>query len=118
VLLAKFDVFPEEVEARGEVAERYSRLLSDGGAELVLPFTPRGYKSVRAQYSVLAKSRENRSAILEKLKTAGVPTAVYYPTPLHLQTAYASLGYGRGAFPVSEDVADRIFSLPNAPVPE
>jgi dTDP-4-amino-4,6-dideoxygalactose transaminase len=115
VLLAKFDIFPEEIEARGEVAKRYSRLLSDGGSELVLPLTPQGYKSVWAQYSVLAKSREDRAEIQEKLKKAGVPTAVYYPTPLHLQTAYASLGYAKGAFPVSEDAADRIFSLPMHP---
>jgi dTDP-4-amino-4,6-dideoxygalactose transaminase len=52
---------------------------------------------------------------MEKLKTAGIPTAIYYPKPLHLQTAFAPLGYKPGAFPVSEDAASRIFSLPMHP---
>jgi len=52
---------------------------------------------------------------MEKLKAAGIPTAIYYPKPLHLQTAFAPLGYAPGAFPVSEDAAARIFSLPMHP---
>jgi len=52
---------------------------------------------------------------MDKLKTAGIPTAIYYPKPLHLQTAFADLGYQSGAFPFSEDAASRIFSLPMHP---
>jgi dTDP-4-amino-4,6-dideoxygalactose transaminase len=52
---------------------------------------------------------------MNELKRSGVPTAVYYPKPLHLQTAFAQLGYKEGAFPVSEDAAKRIFSLPMHP---
>ena len=52
---------------------------------------------------------------MEKLKAAGIPTAIYYPKSLHLQTAFANLGYNKGDFPISEDSADRIFSLPMHP---
>jgi dTDP-4-amino-4,6-dideoxygalactose transaminase len=52
---------------------------------------------------------------MEKLNKSGIPTAIYYPKPLHLQTAFATLGYKPGAFPVSEDCASRIFSLPMHP---
>ncbi len=49
------------------------------------------------------------------LKEAGIPTAVYYPKPLHLQTAFSGLGYKKGDFPISEDFSSRIFSLPMHP---
>jgi dTDP-4-amino-4,6-dideoxygalactose transaminase len=51
----------------------------------------------------------------ERLKAADIPTAIYYPKPLHLQTAFKSLGYKEGDFPVSEDFSSRIFSLPMHP---
>ena len=79
------------------------------------PAYPRGTKSVWAQYSLLAKNPESRINILESLKKAGIPTAIYYPKPLHLQTAFAGLGYKEGDFPISEDTSNRIFSLPMHP---
>jgi dTDP-4-amino-4,6-dideoxygalactose transaminase len=63
----------------------------------------------------LADDQAKREEIREKLKEAGVPTAVYYPVPLHLQKAFQSLDYHEGDFPVTEDVAKRIFSLPMHP---
>lgn len=56
-----------------------------------------------------------RKEIQAVLKDAGIPTAVYYPKPLHLQSAFSYLEYRRGHFPVSEDCSDRIFSLPMHP---
>lgn len=114
ILLAKFDIFPEEVELRNEVAARYNYLLSSHHS-LRIPEVPSGYKSVWAQYSILAEDEEQRSMMMEKLKKAGIPTAIYYPKPLHLQTAFAYLGYKPGDFPVSENFASRIFSLPMHP---
>jgi len=67
------------------------------------------------QYSVLAKDTASRSRLMANLKDAGVPTAIYYPKPLHLQTVFAGLGYKKGDFPVSENCAERIFSLPMHP---
>jgi dTDP-4-amino-4,6-dideoxygalactose transaminase len=114
ILLAKFDIFPEEVELRQKIAQQYSRLLNPH-AVILTPSIPKGYKSVWAQYSILAKDVEHRSELQDKLKESGIPTAIYYPKPLHLQTAFSSLGYREGDFPISEDYAQRIFSIPMHP---
>jgi UDP-2-acetamido-2-deoxy-ribo-hexuluronate aminotransferase len=115
ILLAKFDIFPEEVELRNQAAERYTESLKKAAAALVTPHITAGYKSVWAQYSLLAKDEDHRASLQKQLQENKIPTAIYYPKPLHLQTAFASLGYAPGAFPVSEDAANRIFSLPMHP---
>jgi dTDP-4-amino-4,6-dideoxygalactose transaminase len=114
VLLAKFAIFPGEVEKRQRVADRYTSLLGDHGA-FGLQRIPTGSRSAWAQYSLLAQDGEHRGQVQARLKSAGIPTAVYYPLPLHLQGAFLSLGYAAGEFPVSEDCAARIFSLPMHP---
>jgi len=114
VLLAKFDIFPEEIELRQQVSRQYSRLL-EKQAEVKAPDVLSEMKSAWAQYSILAKDESHRSQLQAKLKKAGIPTAVYYPRPLHLQTAFKFLGYQTGDFPVSEDFSSRIFSLPMHP---
>jgi len=113
ILLAKFDIFPDEVQLRQEVANRYTALLD--GASVRPPHIPPDNLSAWAQYSVLAKDEAHRADLLKSLQEAKIPTAIYYPKPLHLQTAFAFLGYAPGAFPVSENVANRIFSLPMHP---
>jgi UDP-2-acetamido-2-deoxy-ribo-hexuluronate aminotransferase len=114
ILLAKFEIFPEEITLRQQVAQRYTDLISPN-SELQTPYLPSGYQSVWAQYSLLAKGEAHRSRLQARLKAASIPTAVYYPKPLHLQPAFAFLGYREGDFPVSEDYAKRIFSLPMHP---
>lgn len=114
VLLAKFEIFAEEVALRQTVADRYHQLLT-GLKTIVLPEVPAGVKSVWAQYSILAKDETHRSQLQAELKEADIPTAVYYPKPLHMQTAYAFLDYKEGAFAISEDCSRRIFSLPMHP---
>jgi dTDP-4-amino-4,6-dideoxygalactose transaminase len=115
ILHAKFDVFPKEIELRQKVATKYNELLSALSNGLVVPHVPPEYQSVWAQYSILSKDEKHRSLLQDRLKEAGIPTAIYYPKPLHLQTAFQSLGYKAGDFPVSEDYAGRIFSLPMHP---
>jgi dTDP-4-amino-4,6-dideoxygalactose transaminase len=115
ILLAKLEIFPEELDLRAQAAERYNRLLSSAFSDLTLPLLPEGYSSAWAQYSVLARDRSHRNLLQGRLQKAGIPTAIYYPTPLHLQPAYEALGYLRGDFPISEDCASRIFSLPMHP---
>jgi len=115
ILLAKFEIFPEEIELRQQVAQRYSQLLSALSFELSAPFVPSGYKSVWSQYSILASDSTGRDIFMERLKAADIPTAIYYPKPLHLQTAFDNLGYKVGDFSISEDYAQRIFSLPMHP---
>lgn len=117
VLLAKFEIFPEETGLRQQVVERYTELflpLATSGAVL-LPETPRKARSAWAQYSILAEGEEHRSGFQERLKEKGIPTAIYYPKPLHLQGAFSGLAYTQGDFPVSEDCASRIFSIPMHP---
>lgn len=109
ILLPKLRAFRGELEARQRVAERYHAAL---GNVVETPFVPDGYTSAWAQYSVLS---DDRTQVQAALKDAGVPTAIYYPKPLHLQSAYAHLGQGQGAFPASEAAAQRIFSLPFHP---
>jgi UDP-2-acetamido-2-deoxy-ribo-hexuluronate aminotransferase len=112
ILIAKFSIFAEELDLRQEVARRYSELLA---GVVATPVTPGGYKSAWAQYSVLARDPAQRAAFMAALKAEGVPTAVYYPKPLHLQRAFADAGYRKGDFPIAEDCAGRIFSLPMHP---
>ncbi|HHK60357.1 MAG TPA: DegT/DnrJ/EryC1/StrS family aminotransferase [Desulfobacterales bacterium] len=112
VLLAKCEIFADEVERRQQVAAAYSTRIEGAGLGLVTPQVPEGCRSAWAQYSVLA---DNRQLYLERLAAAGIPYAIYYPRPLHLQAAFAYLGYPAGALPVAEDVAGRIFSLPMHP---
>jgi len=114
VLLAKFDIFPEEIELRQQVAQRYSQLLHQR-AGVQTPVVAEEMVSAWAQYSVLAKDETHRTRLQAKLKEDGIPTAIYYPKPLHLQTAFKSLGYEEGDFPISEDFSGRIFSLPMHP---
>jgi len=112
VLLAKMTIFDEEIKARNIVAEKYNNLLKN---KLVVPETPNGYISAWAQYSVLAKDSAQRTEIQNKLKEKNIPSAIYYPIPLHLQEAFKNLGHSKGDFPVSEAMSERIFSLPFHP---
>jgi dTDP-4-amino-4,6-dideoxygalactose transaminase len=114
VLLAKFEIFEDEVRLRQVVAARYAELLG-GLPGLTLPVVPRGNVSVFAQYSIQAESGAHRQELLDRLGKASVPSSIYYPVPLHLQPAFANLGYGPGSMPVSEAVAGRIFSIPMHP---
>jgi UDP-2-acetamido-2-deoxy-ribo-hexuluronate aminotransferase len=109
ILLAKLEIFDQEVAARQEIARRYHEGLR---GVVAVPKVAPGCSSVWAQYSV---ESEARAPILERLGKAGVPTAIYYPKPLHLQEVFRGLGYGPGDFPVSEAAAGRIFSLPMHP---
>ncbi len=115
ILLAKFEIFPKETGLRQAVATRYTELLPPHSSRLTPPAVPGDSKSAWAQYSLLARDGAERTFLMAKLKEAGIPTAIYYPKPLHRQTAFAGLGYQGGDFPVSDDCARRIFSLPMHP---
>jgi dTDP-4-amino-4,6-dideoxygalactose transaminase len=106
VILAKLRVFDDEIERRQHVAARYSRNLRDS---VVVPVVAEGSVSAWAQYSVLS---DRRDQVVGALKREGIPTAIHYPRPMHLQPAYAAFGHGPGSLPVSESLSTRIFSLP------
>jgi len=109
VLLAKMEIFDKEFQKRQNVAQRYAKALRE---KFITPTIPQGYLSAWAQYSIQC---ENRDPVIASLKKEGIPTAIYYPKPLHLQKAFAYLGYEKGQFSVAEAIAERIFSLPMHP---
>jgi UDP-2-acetamido-2-deoxy-ribo-hexuluronate aminotransferase len=116
ILNAKLDIFPEEIELRNDIAQLYTDLLKQKKSiSIKAQIVPAGYRSAWAQYAILASDEGQRAYLLASLRDAGIPTAVYYPTPLHLQTALKSLRYKEGDFPASEEIARRIFSLPMHP---
>ena len=118
ILLAKFNIFPEEAQLRKHAARYYTDLLSpptSSEAVLIPQTIPAEFLSAWAQYSLLARDEQHRSTIQETLKESSIPTAIYYPKPLHLQTAFEYLGYQKGDFPISEDTSSRIFSIPMHP---
>lgn len=109
VLIEKLKIFDDECEKRQNVAKRYQSLLE---GVVSLPFISPKNKSVYAQYTI---ELDDRETVTEKLQQAGVPTAVHYPKPMHLQPALAYLGHKEGDFPISEAKAKRVVSLPMSP---
>ncbi|MBE0617605.1 MAG: DegT/DnrJ/EryC1/StrS family aminotransferase [Proteobacteria bacterium] len=113
ILLAKFEAFPGEVDRRRQLARSYTEILSRSSS-LVPPHVPEGYRSAWAQYTVRA-APGRRGAAQEAFTKAGIPTAVYYPQPLHLQGAFKPLGYRQGDFPEAELASGEVLSLPFGP---
>ena len=111
VLLEKLKIFPEEIEARQRVADRYAAGLKDVAS---VPRLPAEYTSVWAQYTIRLPAGR-RDALADALKAEGIPTAIYYPKPLHRQTAYRQFPVVDGGLPVSEQLADEVISLPMHP---
>lgn len=109
VLLAKMSLFPGEVEARARAGARYDSLLGPG---VNVPRVAPHNSSVYAQYTLRVPDRE---AFQAAMKAQGVPTAVHYPKPLHLQPAFAFLRQPLGALPVAERAAAEVVSLPMHP---
>ena len=109
VLLAKLEVLEEEIAARGRIGKRYGEKLA--GA-VPAPFVEPHNMSVYAQYTIEVGERADVQA---RLKSQGIPTAVHYPVPLHLQPAFAGLGQPEGSFPRSEAAGRRVMSLPMHP---
>ncbi|MBI5014770.1 MAG: DegT/DnrJ/EryC1/StrS family aminotransferase [Deltaproteobacteria bacterium] len=113
IVLAKFEAFPEELAKRQAAAQLYGELL---GAEpsLCVPTVPGGYSSAWAQYTVRVGGGR-RDVLQGQLRAADIPSAVYYPMPLHLQGAFRHLGYSRGDFPLAELASAEVLSLPFGP---
>jgi dTDP-4-amino-4,6-dideoxygalactose transaminase len=99
-------------EQRRECARRYRELLGSASREICLPYEPSWATGVYHLYVVRV---QNREAFQKHLGGAGIGTGIHYPIPLHLQDAYAHLGYRRGDFPVCERVSADILSLPMYP---
>jgi UDP-2-acetamido-2-deoxy-ribo-hexuluronate aminotransferase len=116
VLLAKMEIFDDEVAARVRLGARYSQLLAEAFAgspsQIRTPYVEPFNTCVYAQYTIEV---ENREFFETRMKALGVPTAVHYPLPMHLQPVFEHLGQREGTFPVSEAAARRVISLPMHP---
>jgi UDP-2-acetamido-2-deoxy-ribo-hexuluronate aminotransferase len=107
ILLPKLEILDQEIELRNQVAARYGDLLKN--VNVITPKTETNNISVWAQYTLRS---EDRNALQEKLKAAGIPTAIHYPIPLNKQPAVADI---KAHLPVGDKVAEEVISLPMHP---
>ena len=112
VLLSKLEIFEDELKSRERAAAAYDRLLTPA---IVKPPRRADAQSAWAQYVVILPESADRDAIMKALAADGVPTAIYYPLPMHMQTAYKGFGDGPGSLPVSERLSKRVLALPMHP---
>lgn len=111
ILIEKLAIFEEEIELRNSVAARYAEGLGD---TVITPKVPRDAQSVWAQYSIRVPAG-HRDRLAADLKAGGIPTAVYYPRPLHHQAAYRGYPVSMEGVPISERLSLEVLSLPMHP---
>lgn len=109
ILIQKLAIFDEEMDLRQQVAGRYGEGLGD---LLPIPSLLEGATSAWAQYTLVV---DKRDAIAARLKAQGIPSAIYYPRPLHQQTAYRAYPCAPDGLPVSEELSSHVLSLPMHP---
>jgi dTDP-4-amino-4,6-dideoxygalactose transaminase len=112
LLRVKLQHLAEWTDLRRSAAARYRELFAGEETSLILPYEPEWSKAV---YHLFVVRVENRDDLMKQLGSVGIGTGIHYPIPLHLQKAYASLGYRKGDFPVTERNALEIVSLPMFP---
>lgn len=109
ILLAKLEIFPNEIELRQVKANLYADKLTE---HFELPYIKNYNKSVFAQYTIKVKSR---NIFIQKLKDMGIPTAIHYPIPAHLQPAFYDSEFPKGSLPITEKICHEVLSLPFSP---
>ncbi|MGO3933956.1 DegT/DnrJ/EryC1/StrS family aminotransferase [Rhodopseudomonas pseudopalustris] len=109
ILIEKLKIFDDEIAARQRVADRYAQGLAD---VVTVPAVAPFGNSTWAQYTIRLPAGTDRDAFAASLKAKGVPTAVYYVKPMHLQTAYRHYPAADGGLPVSEKLSTEVISLP------
>lgn len=113
ILQVKFQAFKDyELTDINKVANLYTERLKH---VVKTPAIPSGFYSSWAQYTIILKDEKQRDGLQQHLKENGIPSMVYYPNPMHLQTAYKDLGYKKGDFPVTEKLCEAVLSLPIHP---
>ena len=114
ILLVKFKHLAAMSQARRRNAERYRELFRQAGLDklIALPVEPAGMHHVYNQFVIRTPERDQ---LREHLRNGGIPTEIYYPSPLHLQPAFADLAYRAGDFPHSEEASQHVLALPVFP---
>ena len=108
VLIEKLKIFPDEIAARDRVARRYHDALDDVA---IVPRIAEGLSSVWAQYTIRLLAGR-RADIVARLQAEGVPTAIYYPKPLHRQEAFCQYPVAGNGLPVTDRLAEEVLSMP------
>ena len=112
VLDAKLDIFEEELELRQAVADRYQTLIGD---VVDAPRLAAGATSSWAQYCIKLQKTSNRDHVIKHLGASGVPTAIYYPIPMHQQPPYKAFPQSQCSLGVTLDLCRRVLALPMHP---
>jgi len=114
ILMVKLRYLGEFTLARQQNADRYRRLFRQAGLDkrITLPVQPQGQRHVYNQFVIRVSERDQ---LRDHLRARGIPTEIYYPSPLHLQPAFAYLGFGPGAFPQAEEASREVLALPIFP---
>ncbi|WP_306666876.1 DegT/DnrJ/EryC1/StrS family aminotransferase [Phascolarctobacterium faecium] len=113
ILLPKLKAFKKyELQKRNEIAYRYTESLKD---KYTTPFVLDNMQSSWAQYTLLLNNEEERNALQLKLKEHNIPSMIYYPKPLHLQTCYKDFGHSEGYLVNAEKASKCVLSLPMSP---
>ena len=113
ILIVKLKAFKDyELVDVNKVAARYTEKLK---GVVKTPIVPEGFYSSWAQYTLQLKDKEQRAGLQAALKALDIPTAIYYPIPMHRQTAFSYLNLGDNRCPVSDQLADTVISLPIHP---
>jgi len=112
VLDAKMDIFDDELARRQQVAERYGEVLGD---LVEVPRLAGGMTSSWAQYTVKLPAGTNREAVVAVLQEQGVPSAIYYPVPMHMQPPYRRFPVSGCGMNVTVDLCARVLALPMHP---
>jgi dTDP-4-amino-4,6-dideoxygalactose transaminase len=110
ILSEKLKIYPDELQKRDAIAQRYNKALAPHVR--TVPKVIAGGFSNWAQYTI---EHDNRDALAAHLKAQGVPTAIYYPIPIHMQDVYAAYPKASGGLPVTEAIRNRVLSLPMHP---
>ena len=110
ILRVKLSKLDEWNTRRKEIAEMYDKGFKSTGL-----FSPREECNSNSSWHLYVLRHSNRDVIVKKLNDLGINVLIHYPIPPHLQKAYGSLGYVRGAFPIAEKLSDEVFSLPIGP---
>jgi UDP-2-acetamido-2-deoxy-ribo-hexuluronate aminotransferase len=113
ILQVKFQAFIDyELEQVNQIAKLYTEKLKD---IVKTPVIPEAYYSSWAQYTIQLESKEQRDTMQEKLRKQGIPTMIYYPKPMHHQKAFTDLNYEADDLTVTEEICNRVLSLPMHP---
>jgi dTDP-4-amino-4,6-dideoxygalactose transaminase len=112
ILLEKLAIYAGELDARDRIAQRYTAAL---GQRFIAPRVHKGYRSIWAQYTLRTETEAERDAAMSRLKAKDIPTMIYYPRPLHLQSAYRAFPQDPQGLAGSERASKTVFSLPMHP---